>query len=147
MICNDHVFAELRRECLSPPLGSSHVRHRSGPGIDLSTSPLPGPSVLPKQYIPVFALSNNGAYYVPLSVEADNLLQFLPSLAENAPGPFHPVTISVKFASFLSPSASSSVPPINEGQDSDSWRNVKRGGVIHAPQSVIKQNWRDGGPT
>ena len=149
-------ISDSRRECLSPGQYFGHTRHRSGPAAapDPSTSPPPGPSQpsssrqqLIGQYIPVFALSTSGSHYLPLTLEASNLIHYLPYLAETSSGPLHPVTISVKFSpsSLLSPPGPGPLTPLTDGHDSGDWsRQARRGGVIHTPQSVIKQNWRGG---
>ena len=168
--CNNHLFPDsgLRRDSFSPGLGSfsrhEAGRHKSGnteAELKLSPSPLPGPG--PPSYpgprpatgqcIPVFALSTKGSHYVPLSVDAANLEQFLPFLTDAPCGPFHPVTISVKFSGLLPPAGpgpgAASLPLLPEagssleaGAGAEWGRGAKRNGVIHPPQSVIK-NWRD----
>ena len=135
----------------------SHHRHKSGNNaaedFKIGASPIPGASAgssrLPVQYIPVFALSTKGSYYIPLSLEAANLGPFLPFLTENNSGPCHPITISVKFSNFLAPppASQSSLPPMmpeEETRPEPEWRNLRGhgGSVIHSQQSVIK-NWRD----
>ena len=168
--CDNHLFPDsgLRRDSFSPGLGSfsrhEAGRHKSGnteAELKLSPSPLPGPgppsSPGPRpatgQCIPVFALSTKGSHYVPLSVDAANLEQFLPFLTDAPCGPFHPVTISVKFSGLLPPAGpgpgAASLPLLPEagpsleaGAGAEWGRGAKRNGVIHPPQSVIK-NWRD----
>jgi len=111
----------LRRDCFSP--GVSRYRHKSaslgGPGGTM---------------VPIFALSTKGSYYIPMSLDSSLLGSLQPLvLTEDSSGPFHPVTISVKFTNLQEPASLT--------QDSRNWRNQRRG-VISNQQSVIK-HWKD----
>lgn len=129
---------------------NSPLRHKSGNTDDIKLSPSPGPnpSSLSGQHIPVFALNSRGSYYVPLSVDSSNLEDFLPYLTEPGCGPYHPITISVKFSSILPVSSTHSSMPLTPDTEFSNVnsRNTGAGrggvGVIQAQQSVIK-NWRD----
>ena len=122
----------VRRDSFSPCGSGYRDRHKSGP----STSPLPPPIPRPLPVgpiIPIFALSTKGSYYIPMSVDSSLLGHCLPLLTEESVGPFHPVTISVKFTSLQEPGLFA--------QDSRNWKHQRRG-VISNQQSVIK-HWRD----
>ena len=116
----------LRRDSLSPGHSGSVYRHKS------VSSPLPPPLPRPLagHMVPMFALSTKGSYYIPMSLDSSLLGSFLPLITEDSIGPFHPVTISVKFTSLAEPGY---LP-----QDSRNQRNQRRG-VISNQQSVIKQ--------
>ena len=90
-------FSELvsRRDSYSPGPISHSTNHSDGPS-ELKP-PVPHGHSGHGHHIPVFALSPQGSFYVPLSVNAANLKDFLPLLWESSPGPLHPVTISVNF--------------------------------------------------
>ena len=94
-------------------------------------------------HIPVFALSPRGSFYVPLSVNAANLEDFLPLLSESSSGPLHPVTISVKFCPSFTPVPSSVMSDQGQepGPSNSDWRNSARSGVIQ-PAQAVRKNWR-----
>ena len=136
----------IRRESYSP--GFSRTRHKSDATDDIKPSPSPCPR-LSGQYIPVFALNTRGSYYVPLSVDSSHLEQFMPLLTESTSGPYHPITISVKFSSLFTAPAPTLGPMFADGAGAAEagviFRNSGRSGVIQSSQSVIK-NWRDQAP-
>jgi len=129
--------APVRRDSFSPcGSGSFRERHKSGPSTSPLPPPIPRPLPLPLPVgpiIPIFALSTKGSYYIPMSVDSALLGPCLPLLTEESVGPFHPVTLSVKFTTIQDPGLFSG--------DSRSWKHQRRG-VISNQQSVIK-HWRD----
>lgn len=131
--------APVRRDSFSPcgSHGGSNGyrdRHKSGPSTSPLPPPIPRPLPLPVgPMIPIFALSTKGSYYIPMSVDSAMMGPCLPLLTEEAVGPFHPVTISVKFTTIQDPGLFT--------QDSRNWKHQRRG-VISNQQSVIK-HWRD----
>ena len=118
----------LRRDSFSPGYRQKSVC--SPPPAPSARPLLAGMGVQGGHMVPVFALSTKGSYYIPMSLDSTMLGSYQPLLVEDSIGPFHPVTISVKFTSLQEPA-----------EDSRNWRNPRQG-VISNQQSVIK-HWKD----